>query len=224
MKIQFLAVLAILALASACRADSSPASTAITSAPSAPEATVTLTDDPVGAAIMPDLAKPEFTGTLNGIVMYSGSISGPELPCTEAELRHKDISAAAGTQFVIFEHGLPPGLAPDAQEPSVVALCSGQIHASGGGFVISASNHLVLISRVLRPSPWNYAYGPADRVSAGTIAGNPAVLTRSVLADGRGGSYLTFVQKQPDGYLVTELDGPNAPISELIKVAEELTK
>jgi len=182
------------------------------------------TDEAAGAAIMSDAGKPQFAGTLGGIVMYPGTVSGPELPCTEAELTHKDISAAAGTRFTIFEGGLPAGLAPDLQDPSVVALCSGQFRASGGGVVVSATNHLVLISRTLRPSPWNYAYGPPERVSASTIAGNPAVLTRSVLADGRGGSFLTFVQKQPDGYLVTELRGPNAPIAELVKVAEELAK
>ncbi len=192
--------------------------------PGTPFADATGTAEAAGAAILADAAKPEFAGTLNGIVMYPGSTVGPEFPCTEAELTHKGIAAATGTPFAIFERGLPAGLAADPAEPAVVALCSGKLRASGGGFVVSATNHLVLINRTLRPSPWNYAYGPADRVSASTISNRPAVLTRSVLADGRGGSYLTFVEQLPGGYLVTELRGPNAPISELIQVAQELAK
>jgi hypothetical protein len=201
--------------------------------PGTPFADAPGTDEAAGATIMAEWAKPEFVGTINGIIMRSGAepTGQYELPCAllDANISHRDISIASGTSFAIFNTGLPAGLkaSPDysgAPEPATATLCSGAIVGAGRNVVVAATNHPIHISTVLRPEPWNFAYGSADRVSATTIGGRPAVLTRSPLPDGRGGSYITMVQQAAEGFIITQLDGPNSPIGELVTVAEELTK
>jgi hypothetical protein len=199
--------------------------------PGTPFADAPGTDEAAGATIMAEWAKPEFVGTLNGIIMRSGAepTGQYELPCglLDANISHRDISIASGTSFAIFNEGFPVGLPPDHSGPSdssLATLCQGKLVASGRPIIVAATNHWVGISKVLRPSPWNFAYGAADRVAATTIGGHPAVLTKSVLPDGRGGSFITIAEQVSDGFLITQLDGPSSPIGELVTVAEELTK
>lgn len=199
--------------------------------PGTPFADAPGTDEAAGATIMAARAKPDFVGTINGIIMRSGSqpTGAYEIPCVrlESNISHADISAADGTPFAIFNDGFPAGLKPDRQELSDSAMatfCDGKLIAAGRSVVVAATNHTISISTVLRPEPWNFTYGSADRVSATTIGGRPAVLTRSPLPDGRGGSYITMVQPAADGFIVTEVRGENSPIGEALKVAVELAK
>lgn len=199
--------------------------------PGTPFADAPGTDEAAGATIMAEWAKPQFVGTINGIIMRSGAepTGQYELPCafSDANISHGDIAAANDSVFAIFNDGFPAGIKPDHPELSdsaTATFCDGKQISSGRSVVIATTNHTISISKVLRPEPWNFTYGSADRVSATTIGGRAAVLTRSPLPDGRGGSYITMVEQVKDGFIVTELRGENSPIDEVLKVAEELSQ
>ncbi len=196
--------------------------------PGTPFADAPGTDEAAGATITAEWAKPQFAGVINGITMRSGSegVDGPEYQCS-AGLSHKNISAADGTALAIFGSVVPAGLKPDHPElpdSALATLCGDKVIAAGRVVIVTATGHAVGISTVLRPEPWNYAYGAADRVSAMTIGGLAAVVTRSIIPDGRGGSYITMVRPVADGYVITELRGENSPVNEVLAIAKELTQ
>jgi len=179
-------------------------------------------------AFAADLAQPRFTGTLAGMKFEGGANRGPDYNCGANAVVHPDFGAASGTPFDIFARTLPSGMSVGSGSPGgdqpYAAECGGVLIATDRAVTVStpAGAQLVTIGRALTPTPWTTSNFPETRASAGTVAGQPTVLVRSILADGRGGSYVIWADYTSNGYVVTTIYGGNAPLSAIEPVAEAI--
>jgi hypothetical protein len=167
-------------------------------------------------ALIDDSNKPPFSGVVAGIILHSGigSDVGAETACPEAFQFGQSIELARGTPFQIEPTYSPPNV-PYAYSEASATLCQGKLVGAGRFWAP------ISVQRTLRPEPWNYSHGPADRISACSVSGRPAVCVRPVLPDGRGGAVVTFATETPDGFVVTQVQG-EIPLSDAIKIAESL--
>jgi len=179
------------------------------------------TDETASSAFANDLAQPRFSGTLAGIRFDGGGHRGPEFNCAARPV-HVPFTAAAGTPLDIFASGLPAGLAPGINQPSAVE-CGGMLIATGRtvDVAVNGSIQVVNIERILRPEAWVGSNFPATRASTATIGGRPVVTVKPIMSDGRGGSWVIWADRVSNGFVVSTIEGPNAPLSTVLSLAQE---
>ena len=187
------------------------------------------TDEVAKQAFAADLAQPRFTGTLAGVRFEGGAVRGADYDCGANQTMHPDFSVALGTPLDIFARGLPAGLSPAATgtagaDKPYAAECGGVLMATDRNIVISTSAgpQLVTVGRLLTPEPWTTSNFPATRAAAGTIGGRPAVLVRSIMPDGRGGSYVIWADRAGTDYVLTIVYGGNESLSDIQPVADAI--
>ena len=166
-----------------------------------------------------EAAKPKFDGVLNGIRLYPSDakdIPAPEWACTGAkpeEVEHPDMSAIAGTPLEIAPTYLPAG-AEEIPPSFGPTICKGiaafvqrdwVIRGKGDFYIIRyQGEHAVEVDAA------------ADRLSAATVAGKPAVLVKPLL---EGYDYSTVILAEDFGH--TTVAG-FLPLDEIVKIAEGL--
>jgi len=233
-----LATLGLALLAVACgggrskSATPTPEATATVQAPqgnSTPFADAPGTDEVAKQAFAADLAQPRFTGTLAGVRFEGGAVRGADYDCGTNPVLHPDFSVALGTRLDIFAGGLPAGLSAAATgtagaDKPYAASCGGVLMATDRNLLISTSAglQLVTVGRLLTPEAWTTSNFPATRATAGTIEGRPAVLVRSIMPDGRGGSYVIWADRAGTDYVLTVVYGGNASLSDIQPVADAI--
>ena len=180
------------------------------------------TDEVAKQAFAADLAQPRFTGTLAGVRFEGGAVRGADYDCGTNPVLHPDFSVALGTRLDIFAGGLPAGLSAAATgtagaDKPYAASCGGVLMATDRNLLISTSAglQLVTVGRLLTPEAWTTSNFPATRATAGTIEGRPAVLVRSIMPDGRGGSYVIWADRAGTDYVLTVVYGGNASLSDI---------
>src|SRR6185312_7552618 len=189
------------------------------------------TDEAASQAFAADIAQPRFTGSLAGVRFEGGAVRGADYDCGANPVLHPDFSVALGTPLDIFASGLPAGWLAGATggtttpDKPYTAQCGGVLIATDRNVVVSTSAgpQLVTVGRLLTPEPWTGSDFPASRASAGLLAGQPAVMVRSIMTDGRGGSSVIWADRVANGYIVTKVDG-DAPLSAIEPVAEAIAR
>jgi len=167
-------------------------------------------------------AKPRFEGVVNGIRLYPTG-AGPAVErqsiCTDAapeEVEHVTMSDVAGTPMEIIPTYLPAG----AEETSPMwppAKCKGILVYVQRDWVMRDEGADFFIIRYQGEQAIDIS-ASADRISAGTIGGKPAVLVEPITPDGYG--YSMVIVAEDFGITVIAADG--LPLEETVKIAEGL--
>jgi hypothetical protein len=165
-----------------------------------------------------DFYKPKFEGVVNGIRLYSTKSAGAERTsaCTNAkpeEVQHVDLSAVAGTPMEIVPTYLPLG-AKEMSDTFPPVICKGTIAYVERKW-ITPDNALITINR----RQGEHAIGndaPAERISAATVAGKPAVLFHPVFEGEDSGVVIA------EDFGITSVRVFALPLDEAIKIAEGL--
>lgn len=169
-----------------------------------------------------DLAKPQFTGWVNGIYIYSDRTAPPPLDpavgaaCANDQLRQaSEDEVRASPHFFSPPSYLPPGTF-ESRSPSGTA-CGDRIIAIERQFELQP--HGSLIGIVRRVDLWAVSFRTSqDRIQAATINGKPAVTIKPVTAEGYGNSAILIREE----YGVTQVGAWGLPLEELVKVAQAL--
>jgi hypothetical protein len=165
-------------------------------------------------------AKPRFEGVVNGIRLYSTKTENPqrEWACADAkpeEVQHVDMSAVAGTPMEIVPTYLPPG-AEESFMTLPPVICKGIVAYVEREWAVRDKSVHVFIARYEGERVIGVD-ASAERVSAATVAGKPAVLVKPVL---EGDDYSTVILAEDFGMTIVGVFG--LPLDETIKVAEGL--
>jgi hypothetical protein len=169
-----------------------------------------------------EAAKPKFEGVVNGIRLYS--LDAPAAvqrkdACTGAAgqgVEYPPMSAVAGTPMDIVPTYLPAGAEEIAPMWPPVA-CKGIVVSverrwamrdRGGDFFITREQgeHAAQVD------------ASADRVSAATVGGKPAVLVKPLTPEGYGYSVVIVAEE----FGLTSVVAFGLPIEETVKIAEGL--
>lgn len=169
-----------------------------------------------------EAAKPTFEGVVNGIRLY-----GPDAEravqrkdaCSDArpdEIEHVTMSAVVGTPMEIEPTYLPAGAEQvDPMWPPVV--CKGTLAYVQRQWIVRGKDVDIRISR----RQGEHAIptdASAERVSAGTVAGKPAVLIEPLTPEGYG--YSSVIVAEDFGLTIVSAFG--LPLEETVKIAEGL--
>jgi len=168
-----------------------------------------------------EAAKPRFEGVVNGIRLYSLA-AGPALQrksaCSDAkpeEVEHLTMSAVAGTPMEIIPTYFPPGAEEvDPMEPPVA--CKGIVVSVQRWWIIRGKGDFYVSRRQGEQAIAIAA--SADRVSAATVGGKPAVLVAPLAPDGFGLSTVIVAEE----FGLTLVVGLDLPLEEIVKIAEGL--
>lgn len=168
-----------------------------------------------------EAAKPRFEGVVNGIRLYSLA-AGPALQrksaCSDAkpeEVEHLTLSAVAGTPMEIIPTYLPPGAEEvDPMWPPVA--CKGIVVSVQRDWIIRGKGHFYVSRRQGEQAIASDA--SADRVSAATVGGKPAVLVAPLAPDGFGPSVVIVAED----FGITIVSASGLPLEETTKIAEGL--
>jgi len=165
-------------------------------------------------------AKPRFEGVLSGIRLYTGGGKDVERKnaCSDAkpeEVQHLDMSAVVGTPMEIDPSYLP---ASAEEQPTMwpPVACKGIVTDVERWWVIPGKGNLFIARRQGEQAVASSS--SADRVSAGTVGGKPAVLVAPLTPEGYGQSVVIIAEDF--GLTIVFADG--LPLDETVKVAEGL--
>jgi len=168
-----------------------------------------------------EAAKPRFEGVVNGIRLYSlTSDTAVERKdaCSDAsrdEVEHLTLSDVAGTPMEIIPTYLPPGAEEvDPMWPPVA--CKGIVANVQRDWIIRGKGHFYISRRQGEQAIDIDA--SADRVSAATVGGKPAVVEAPLGPDGFGQSMV--IVAEDFGITIVFADG--LPLEETVKIAEGL--
>jgi hypothetical protein len=169
-----------------------------------------------------EAAKPTFEGVVNGIRLYTLD-AGPDLQrkdaCSDAkpdEVEHLTMSAVAGTPMEIIPTYLPPSAEEvDPMWPPVA--CKGILASVERQWIIRGNDVDIYIRRRQGEHAIATDASP-ERVSAGTVAGKPAVLVEPLTPEGYG--YSAVIVAEDLGLTVVSAFG--LPLEETVKIAEGL--
>jgi hypothetical protein len=169
-----------------------------------------------------EAAKPTFEGVVNGIRLY-----GPDAEravqrkdaCTDArpeEVEDVAMSAVAGTPMEIAPSYLPAG-AEELPPMWPPVVCKGILANVERQWIVRDKDVDIRISR-RQGEHAIPADASAERVSAATVAGKPAVLIKPLTPEGYG--YSSVIVAEDFGLTVVSAFG--LPLDETIKIAEGL--
>jgi hypothetical protein len=167
-----------------------------------------------------EAAKPKFEGVVNGIRLYprgAKAVPTPQWACTDAkpeEVQHPDMSAVAGTPMEIIPTYLPAG-AEETPPTFGPVLCKGILAHVQREWVIRGKGDFYVIRY-----QGEHAFetdAPAERISAATVGGKPAVLMEPLV---EGYDYSTVIISEEFGFTVVAAFGLS--LDETVKIAEGL--
>jgi hypothetical protein len=168
-----------------------------------------------------EAAKPRFEGVVNGIRLYPVS-AGPAVQrkdaCSDAkpeEAEELTMSAVAGTPMEIIPTYLPAGAEEvDPMEPPVA--CKGIVVNVQRWWMIRGKGDFYVSRRQGEQAISSDA--SAERVSAGTVGGKPAVLVEPLTPEGYGQSAVIVAED----FGLTIVVAFGLPLEETVKIAEGL--
>jgi hypothetical protein len=168
-----------------------------------------------------EAAKPRFEGVVNGIRLYSLA-AGPDLQRKDAcwgakpgEAEELTMSAVAGTPMEIIPTYLPPGAEEvDPMEPPVA--CKGTVVSVQRHWIVRGEGDFFITHR--QGEQAIQVDTSADRVSAATVGGKPAVLVAPLAPDGFGPSVVVVAED----FGLTSVVALDLPLEETMKIAEGL--
>jgi hypothetical protein len=199
-----------------------------------PEPTSTLQATPTATPTVPaplaelerlrqeEATKPKFEGVLNGIRIYSPDAPAEEQPktaCTGAkpeEVEHPDMSAVAGTPMEIVPTYLPAG-AEEVPPTFGPVVCKGIVAwVERSWWLPGKGDFNIRRSRGEHAAPISV---PAERLSAATIGGKPAVLKKPLVE-----GYDSAAVYLAEDFGMTVVSGAALGLSmdEMMKIAEGL--
>jgi hypothetical protein len=168
-----------------------------------------------------EAAKPRFEGVVNGIRLYSLS-AAPDVQrkdaCSDAkpeEAEELTLSDVAGTSMEIIPTYLPAGAEEvEPMEPPVA--CKGIVVSVQRWWIIRGKGDFFITHR--QGEQAIQIDTSADRVSAATVGGKPAVVVAPLAPDGLGPSAVIVAEDFGLTYVV----GLDLPLEETMKIAEGL--
>jgi hypothetical protein len=169
-----------------------------------------------------EASKPKFEGVLNGIRIYSPDAPAEEQPktaCTGAkpeEVEHPDMSAVAGTPMEIVPTYLPAG-AEEVPPTFGPVVCKGIVAwVERSWWLPGKGDFNIRRSRGEHAAPISV---PAERLSAATIGGKPAVLKKPLVE-----GYDSAAVYLAEDFGMTVVSGAALGLSmdEMMKIAEGL--
>ena len=169
-----------------------------------------------------EASKPKFEGVLNGIRIYPPDAPPEEEPksaCTGAkpeEVQHSDMSAVAGTPMEIVSTYLPAG-AEEVPPTFGPVVCKGIVAwVERSWWLPGKGDFNIRRSRGEHAAPISV---PAERLSAATIGGKPAVLKKPLVE-----GYDSAAVYLAEDFGMTVVSGAALGLSmdEMVKIAEGL--
>jgi len=165
--------------------------------------------------------KPKFEGVLNGIRLYptdAEAAAQRKWACTGAGgqgVEHPPMSAVVGTPMEIVPTYLPPGAEETIPPAFPPVVCKGTVAYVERDWGIRGKGDFYIIryqgERAIDVD------APAERLSAATVGGKPAVLVKPLV---EGYDYSTVILAEDFGITVVAAFG--LPLEETIKIAEGL--
>jgi hypothetical protein len=169
-----------------------------------------------------EAAKPTFEGVVNGIRLYGLDADAAvqrKDACSDAsrdQVEHLSMSEVAGTPMEIVPAYLPAGAEEvDPMWPPVA--CKGILASVERQWSIRGKDVDIYIRRRQGEHAIATDASP-ERVSAGTVAGKPAVLVEPLTPEGYG--YSAVIVAEDFGLTVVSAFG--LPLEETVKIAEGL--
>jgi hypothetical protein len=170
-----------------------------------------------------EASKPKFEGVLNGIRIYAPDAppeDQPESPCIGAkpeEVEYPDMSAVAGTPLEIVPAYLPAGAEEQPPTFGPVVVCRGIVAWVERAWWIPGKGDFNI-----RRRQGEHAAAiavPAERLSAATIGGKPAVLKKPLVE-----GYDSAAVYVAEDFGMTVVSGAALGLSmdEMVKIAEGL--
>lgn len=168
-----------------------------------------------------ELAKPRFEGVVNGIRLYPTN-ADPAVQRKDAcsdvkpdEVERVSMSAVAGTPMEIIPTYLPPG-ADEVDPMWRPIVCKGILVYVERRWLIRGKADFSI--RRHQGEQATSIEASADRISAATVGGKPAVLVEPITLDGYG--YSMAIVAEDFGTTVVVAFG--LPLEETVKIAEGL--
>lgn len=169
-------------------------------------------------------AKPKVMAWINGIYLWPDyrdltpgqepdPSGNPKPPCPGKARIPSEEELRASPYFIQTPEYLPPG----AVEPegSYGEACGNRLIGMSRHFDVGHTGSSIGIVRRIGTRAAQYSTS-ADRVSSGTINGNPALFIQPLNAEGFGGGAIFIL----DGDAVTQVGGLDMPFGEILRVAK----
>jgi len=168
-----------------------------------------------------EVAKPRFEGVINGIRLYDTN-ADPAVQRKDAcsdvkpdEVERVTMSAVAGTPMEIIPTYLPPG-AEEVDPMWRPIVCKGTLVYVERLWIVPGKGDFSIARH--QGERATSIEASADRISAATVGGKPAVLVEPITPDGYG--YSMAIVAEDFGTTVVVAFG--LPIEETVKIAEGL--
>ncbi len=181
--------------------------------------------DSAGRAVCDENTRGKFEGVIAGLRIAPDSAGFGEhtVPCKEPARRIADPDTVAGSSMDIFVRELPRGWSDALGTGFTAWECDGRVITSDR-LVLIAPGVTVHIVKYLRPEAWVTMTASPERISTTSIDAEQVIVVAGIPGLESVDARVAFAVKTVDGYVVTEVIGNNATVSQLIQVASELLK
>lgn len=181
--------------------------------------------DSAGRAVCDENTRGKFEGVIAGLRIAPDSAGFGEhtVPCKEPARRIADPDTVAGSSMDIFVRELPRGWSDTMGTGFTAWACDGRVITSDR-LLLVAPGVTVHIVKYLRPEAWVAISASAERIAETSIGAQQLVVVAGFPGLESVDTRVAFALKTVDGFVVTEVIGHNATVSQLIQVASELLK
>lgn len=181
--------------------------------------------DSAGHAVCDENTRGKFDGVIAGLRIAPDSTGFGEhtVPCKEPAGRIADPDTIAGSSMDIFVRELPRGWSDALGTGFTAWECDGRVITSDR-LLLVAPGVTVHIVKYLRPEAWVSISASAERISETRMGTHQVAVVAGIPGLESVDARVAFAVKTVDGYVVTEVIGNNATVSQLIQVASELLK
>ena len=181
--------------------------------------------DSAGRAVCDENTRGKFDGVIAGLRIAPDSAGFGEhtVPCKEPARRIADPDTVAGSSMDIFVRELPRGWSDALGTGFTAWECDGRVITSDR-LLLVAPGVTVHIVKYLRPEAWVSISASAERISETRMGTHQVVVVAGIPGLESVDARVAFAVKTMDGFVVTEVIGNNATVSQLIQVASELLK
>jgi hypothetical protein len=181
--------------------------------------------DSAGRAVCDENTRGKFEGVIAGLRIAPDSAAFGEhtVPCKEPARRIASPDTVAGSSMDIFVRELPRGWSDTVGTGFTAWACDGRVITSDR-LVLIAPGVTVHIVKYLRPEAWVTVSASPERISTTNIDAEQVIVVAGIPGLESVDASVAFAVKTVDGFVVTEVIGNNATVTQLIQVASELLK
>ncbi len=179
--------------------------------------------DSAGRAVCDENTRGKFEGVIAGLRIAPDSAGFGEhtVPCREPARRIADPDTVAGSSMDIFVRALPRGWSDVPGTGFTAWSCDGRVITSDR-LVLIAPGVTVHIVKYLRPEAWVAMSASAERIFETRVGRHQVVVVAGIPGLESVDARVAFAAKTGDGFVVTEVIGNNATVSQRSQVASEL--